>query len=205
MTGTSAGETDPHRSFFDFAARVAEALGPGWTAGRSGQGLRRTMLQGRGGQCLHLAHGDDSHRRSEHGRIQITAAYGDLAQHLAVAEGHQQITVAASRAGADIAADISRRLLPEHETLLASCRERAHRDGLARIRRNQVLTEIGHRLVSVTPFGEDRMRFGSVDAPVAGELRVRAGGTVEWKFTAGSDLALELATVIGRHRGSSTR
>ncbi|WP_063129854.1 hypothetical protein [Nocardia fusca] len=193
------------RSFCDFAARVAEALGPGWTAGRSGQGLHRTVLHGPVGQCLNLAHGDDSHRRSEHGRNQITTDYGDLDQYLAVAEGHQQITVAATRTPTEIAADISRRLLPEHETLLASCRERAHRDDLARIRRSQVLTDMCKRLVSVTPFGEDRLRFGSFDDPVSGELRVRAGGTVEWKFTADSDLALELATVIGRHRGSSTR
>lgn len=198
-------DADSHQSFYDFAARVAEALGPGWTAGRRGQGLRRTVLHGPGGQCLNLSHGDDSHRRSEHGRIQITAGYGDLAQHLAVAEGHQQITVAATRTPTDIAADISRRLLPEHETLLASCRERAHRDDLARVRRDPVLTDMGKRLVSVSPFGEDRLRFGSVDDPVFGELRVRAGGTVEWKFTADSALALELATVIGRHRGSSTR
>lgn len=205
MSGPGAGRADPDQNFYDVATRVAEALGPGWTAEHSSQGLRRTALHGPGGQCLNLAHGDDSHRRSERGRIQITAGYGDLARHLTTAEGHQQITVAASHTPARTAAEISRRLLPEHRALLASCRDRARRDGLARTRRNQVLTHISHRLVSATPVGEDRLRFGSVDDLVSGEVRVRTSGDVEWKFAVNADLALELAAVLGRSRAASTR
>ncbi|MGW6335913.1 hypothetical protein [Nocardia rhamnosiphila] len=179
MTTRGAQETDPHQSFYTFTTRVAEALGPGWTVEHRTQTLRRTVLHGPGGQCLNLAHGDDSHRRSEHGRIGITAGYGALAQHLTTAEGHQRITVAATRAPAGIAAEISRRLLPEHHALLATCRDRARRDDLARNRRARFLTDMRHRLVSATPVGEDRLRFGSVDDPMSGELRVRSSGTVD--------------------------
>ncbi|WP_280463154.1 hypothetical protein [Nocardia carnea] len=200
MTAHGADESDSLSGFYTFASRVAQALGPGWIAEHSNQDLRRSVLHGPGGQFLSLAHGDDSHRRSEHGRIGITACYGDLARYLATAEGHQRITVAATRTPSAVATEINRRLLCEHQALLATCRARARRDNLARDRRNQVLTEIGHRLVSVTPVGEDRLRFGSVDDPVSGDLRIRSSGTVEWKFALSADLAVDLAAVLGSYR-----
>lgn len=179
MTTHGAQQTDPHQSFNTFTARVADALGPGWTVEHGNQALRRTVLHGPGGQGLNLAHGDDSHRRSEHRRISITAGYGALARYLSGAEGHQRITVAATRTPAGIAAEISRRLLPEHHALLALCRDRARRENLARNRRARLLTDMRHRLVSATPAGQDRLRFGSVDDPMSGELRVRSSGTVK--------------------------
>ncbi|MEU1527106.1 hypothetical protein ABZ413_33450 [Nocardia rhamnosiphila] len=168
--------------------------------------MRRTVLHGPGGRRLNLAHGDDSHRRGDHGCLSISAGSGDLAQYLATAEGHQRITAAATRAPSVIATEISRRLLSEHQALLVTCRDRARRDDLARDRRAQLLTAIGHRLVSATPVGQDRLRFGSVDDPVSGDLRVRSSGTVEWNFALSADLAVELAAVLGGYRAvPSTR
>jgi hypothetical protein len=205
VTRRGVEESDSLHGFYAFATRVTQALGPGWSAEHSNLDLRRSVLHGPGGQCLNLAHGDDSHRRSEHGRISITAGYGNLARYLATTEGPQRITVAATRTPAAVATEINRRLLTEHQALLATCRDRARRDDLARDRRNQVLTEIGHRLISATRVGEDRLRFGSVEDPVSGELRVRSSGTVEWKLALSADLVLDLAAVLGRYRTPSRR
>jgi hypothetical protein len=52
--------------------------------------------------------------------------------------------------------------------------------------------------------GADRLWFGSVNDPVAGNLRVLYNGTVEWKLTLTADLARELAHVLARARSRDT-
>lgn len=197
-------EPDTLRRFGDLAAQVAIALGPGWSAEHGSGVARHATLRGPDQQCLHLAHGDDSHRRSEHGRIRITTDYGDLARHLNTDEGRHHITVTAARTAAAIAAEITRRLLPEHQALLTRCRDRARDEDLARTRRASLLTELHHLLAPATPVGADRLRFGSVDDPVSGDLRVRYSGHVDLKLALTAELALELAHALGRYRQRDT-
>jgi hypothetical protein len=125
MTAHGAHDTDPHPGFADLTIGVASALGPGWTVHHRSRVPRHTVLEGSGQQCLHLTHGDDSHRSTDHGRIRITTSYGALARHLGTGEGRLSITVAATRTAEAIAAEITRRLLPEHLALPAATISRA--------------------------------------------------------------------------------
>ncbi|WP_406274528.1 bifunctional DNA primase/polymerase [Nocardia sp. NBC_00881] len=123
----------------DLAHDIAAALGPGWVAERGYMIRAHTVLYGPDQQILPITHGDDSLRCSDHGRLRIHTGYGEYSRLLATGEGDESITVAAHRAPAAIAADITRRLLPDHEQTLRLCRARARADTERLIQRRRTL------------------------------------------------------------------
>ncbi|MFI6218758.1 hypothetical protein ACIBCD_42680 [Nocardia brasiliensis] len=111
-------------NLLELGHQIAAALGPGWSAERGYMIQAHAILRGPGDQALSIRHGDASHRRSEHGRLQISPDYGELNRHLNSGEGPTTITVAADRSHNAIAAEITRRLLPAYTTTLGLCRTR---------------------------------------------------------------------------------
>lgn len=178
---------------------IAEALGPTWAAERGYMVQRHAIIRGPDHQILILTHGDDSHRRSDHDRLRISASYGEVATHLHRGEGRDLITVRADRNPTSIAADINRRLLPNYHKSLQLCHERA-------TTHERRLTEHQHRLhhlqgtLAPAKIIRDSIYFGSVGDPVHGRARVLLSGNTEFEVDVSADEARALAHHLAGRR-----
>jgi hypothetical protein len=208
-TGARLGPNAPTRQerqvamdLLALAHEVATALGPGWVAESGYMVKAHAVLYGPDQQILYITHGDDSHRRSDHGRVRIRAAYGELVRHLGPSEGGHVITVAATRPPAAIAADITRRLLPDYEQTLGLCRTRARADALRLAARRRTLESLCQQLAPAQIVRGDRVRFGQSGDAIRGEIRVLFSGEAEFELHAIGAAAMRLARHIAtlRHR-----
>ncbi|WP_406238493.1 hypothetical protein [Nocardia sp. NBC_01009] len=184
----------------DLARQIAAALGPGWIAERGYMIRAHVVLYGPDQQILTITHGDDSHRHSDHGRLQISASYGEFSRHLGTSEGGDAITVAAERPATAIATDITRRLLPDYETTLERCRTRAHADALRLAERRDTIDTLCQMLAPAEIVRDDRISFGQSGDHVRGQIRVLFSGATEFELAVTAAHTLPLARVIAAHR-----
>ncbi|WP_280335041.1 hypothetical protein [Nocardia wallacei] len=158
----------------DIATEISHALGDGWTAepGRHDEYFGHAVVRHRDGRAVDIRSGDTSHRRSDHGRLFLRGIHGDLATHRTGDRPGGEITVAATRAPADIAGEITRRLLPGYTTGLRLCRARDHDHRAALARRSATVDHLRRILPSVWSVGEDRVEPGHTGDPVSGTVHV---------------------------------
>ncbi|MGO4612971.1 hypothetical protein AB4305_03335 [Nocardia sp. 2YAB30] len=189
------------------AHEIAAALGPGWVAERGYMVQAHAVLYGPDQQILDITYGDDSHRRSDHGRLRIRAAYGELGRHLDPGEGNHIITVAATRSATAIAVDITRRLLPDYEQTLGLCRTRARADTLRLAAHRRALESLCQHLAPAQIVRGDRVRFGQSGDAIHGEIRLLASGEAEFELHTTGAAAMRLARHIAtrRHRTDQGR
>ncbi|MFF3228876.1 hypothetical protein ACFYV7_39210 [Nocardia suismassiliense] len=182
--------------------QIAAALGPGWRADRGYMVRAHVVLHGPSDQVLSILHGDDSHRRTDHGRLQIRPDYRDLARHLNSGEGSNMITVSADRAPTAIAAEITRRLLPDYTTTLGLCRTRAHADAQRQAKHQSTRDALFQVLQPARLVYDDRVYFGDSEDGLRGNIRLLRGGTAEFELTVSNAQALGLAHAIATQRAS---
>lgn len=187
-------------TLLDLARQIARSLGPGWSAHHGYMVRAHAVLLGRDQQALSITHGDDSHRRGDHGRLRIRADYGELARHLHYDEGRHVITVAANRPATVIAAEITRRLLPDYHRTLDLCRARAAADALRLAHRDRTLTALIELFAPARLVREDRVSFGRIDEAVHGSIRVLYSGDATVEMHVAADHVLPVARAISPTR-----
>ncbi|MFX0575095.1 hypothetical protein [Nocardia nepalensis] len=185
----------------DLAHQIAAALGAGWVAER-GRTLRaHVLLHGPDEQRLSVTDGDDSHRRTDHGRLHIRADYGQYSSHLVTGEGDNTITVCAHRDATAIATDISRRLLPDYQATLVRCRPRAHAHAIRLAQRDATIDSLCRVLAPAEVIAPgDRVSFGESGDGVRGQIRVLYSGATEFELDVTAAHIIELAQVIAAQR-----
>ncbi|MFC9434760.1 hypothetical protein [Nocardia sp. NPDC057030] len=182
------------------AHRIAEELGAGWRAERGYMVRAHVLLHGPDTETLTILDGDDSHRRTEHGRLHISADYGELRPHLNSGEGRDRITVASHRSAAEIAAEITRRLLPDYTTTLGLCRTRARAHARQQARYQATRNVLCEALAPAQLVRDDRISFDDYGDDIRGEVRVLSCGTAEFTLSVSTAHALELAHSIAARR-----
>ncbi|MFE9324040.1 hypothetical protein ACIHDR_41605 [Nocardia sp. NPDC052278] len=192
--------------FLEFTQQVAAALGPRWRAERGYMIRRHVLLKGPEDQSLTITHGDDSSRRSDHGRLHIEATYGRFASYHYTTDPHRSelITVAAHRTPGDVAAEIERRLLPDYQHTLEVCRTRASADATVLAARDDLLDQLAAILAPVQRDGQDRISFGSTTTAVSGSIRVLYSRETEFDLLLAGDRVLDLAWTLATHTRAGT-
>ncbi|WP_029892891.1 hypothetical protein [Nocardia brasiliensis] len=187
-------------NLLELAHQIAAALGPGWSAERGYMIHAHAILHGPGDQALSIRHGDASHRRTDHGRLKISPDYGELNRHLNSGEGWTTITVAADRSATTIAAEITRRLLPDYTTTLGLCRTRARAAAELESARQTTRHALHQTLQPARLVYDDLIDFGDTGEGIRGNIRVMPGSTVTFDLTLAHPAALELAQAIAALR-----
>ncbi|MFI6958615.1 hypothetical protein ACIBJI_34755 [Nocardia sp. NPDC050408] len=185
----------------DLTHQITAALGAGWVAERGQPHRAHVLLHGPDEQRLSVTDGDDSHRRSDHGRLHIRADYHQYGSDLGTGEGDNTITVSAHRTATAIATDISRRLLPDYQATLARCRPRAHAHTIRLTQPDATIDTLCRVLAptEVLPPG-DRISFGESGDGVRGQIRVLYSGATEFELDVTAAHTIQLARVIAAHR-----
>ncbi|WP_405180845.1 hypothetical protein OG225_06510 [Nocardia sp. NBC_01377] len=186
--------------FDDLTARIATALAPGWRVQRRSTALRHAVLAGPEDQSLILEHGDDSHRRSRHGRLLIEGGYSPFGAYRHSGDPDHRITVAAHRTPEAIAADITSRLLPDYRQTLADYRTRAHHDAAALTQRDALADQLATLLAPVRRPQPDHLEYGSTDDPVSGRIRLLHHGDAEVELRLSRDRVVELVRLLASQR-----
>ncbi|MFE9575367.1 hypothetical protein ACFYO1_03195 [Nocardia sp. NPDC006044] len=192
-------------TLLETAHRIAEELGAGWRAERGYMIRAHVLLHGPDTETLTILDGDDSHRRTDHGRLHISADYGELGSHLNSGEGHDRITVASHRSAAEVAAEITRRLLPDYTTTLGLCRTRARAHARQQARQRATRDALCEALTPARLRGDDHIDFGEYDDGIHGDVRVLYSGPTEFTLSVASAYALELAQFIAARRTDDSR
>ncbi|WP_109529292.1 MULTISPECIES: hypothetical protein [Nocardia] len=180
--------------FLEITRRIAAGLGPGWRAEPGYMTQRHSQLFGPGDQSLMITHGDDSHRRTDHGRLRVVGTYQPpFSAFRCSGDTDHHITVAAHRPPADIAAAIERRLLPGYRQTLDGYRRSARADAVVLARRDAILEELAAMLAPVHRLREDGIEFGHHCDPVSASIRVLRSGDAEIAVRVDRDHVLDLA------------
>lgn len=176
----------------ELAKQIADELGDEWTArgGHQNSG-EDAFLSGPDGVELHVR--EPSWPSSMKGRLRISGSFPqELRNHDRGADKHS-ITVALSKPPRRIAADIRRRLLPDHEAALKRVRERFERAENKRRWQEETGARLWGELIGVraVPAPGGAVLFDSGEAKPNDD-----GETVEFRITVDGERAVKLARFI---------